>query len=332
MIERWNLPLLRLLTSYCIFLLPSLPAYAQTEACGAAPSFAVAKEEAEAVKGDLNGKAQALSKYLGTAELGGRIEKERKTIYQTSEGSEAVRKDAYLAYLFCMIVMGDKNASMADKLDALTKFRTPAPAVPGKSSKRGDQIDFVDRLNANTPVEKLKEVFGAPIAQVNSKNKNQLMQFEGDSFDLFLVRSSAGDTSGFGVLGKDETSNDVEVPFLGALGEQTLGSLQSVCHGKIEAVDARYVFILTPPCYFGHPGNYLWYQFAFKPSDDTVPCYATEDLWKLEGRQFESLSCEGYKKLKPYFAFVYTNENAVKIQLAHAVLNYNYWQTFNNKF
>jgi hypothetical protein len=112
MTEMWNLPLLRaLLIGCCLFPFFSFAAYSQAEVCGASPPFAVAKEEAEAVKGDLNGKAQALSKYLGTAELGGRIEKERKTIYQTSEGSEATRKDAYLAYLFCMIVMGNAARS-----------------------------------------------------------------------------------------------------------------------------------------------------------------------------------------------------------------------------
>jgi hypothetical protein len=327
-----NFRLARSISVGCLFSLFSLPAYSQSEKCGQPPSFAVTKEADESVKGDLSGKAQALSKYLGTAELGGRIESERKTIYQTSEASEATRKDAYLAYVFCMIVMEDKNLKPGDKLDALQKFRSPPPAVPAKSSKKADQIDFVDKLSTDTPVEKFKEVFGAPIAQVNSKNKNQLMQFEGDSFYLFLVKSPSGATSGMGFLGKNETSEDVEVPYLGSLSEQTLGSLQAVCKGKIEAVDARYVFILSPPCYFGRPGNYLWYQFAFTTSDDTVRCYSTEDLWKLEGRQFDSLKCDGYKKLKPYFAFVYANEYLLKTQLAHAVLNYNFWQTFNNKF
>lgn len=112
----------------CVGLLTPFSAYAQQEICGSPPSFDVKKEEADAIKGDLNGKAQALSKLVGNAELAGRIEKERKTIYQTSEGSEGNRKDAYLAYVFCVIIMQDKNASMVDKLNALQNFRQPPPA------------------------------------------------------------------------------------------------------------------------------------------------------------------------------------------------------------
>ena len=111
------------------------PSYAQqdqTKICGTPPSFDVTRESNDTTKGDLTGKAQALSKLIGNAELGAKIKSERKTIYQTSDNSEAIRKDAYLAYIFCTLIMQDKNASLSDKLEALQRFKEPPP---GKGSQ-----------------------------------------------------------------------------------------------------------------------------------------------------------------------------------------------------
>lgn len=132
----------------CLCTLMPNSARAQQEICGTPPSFDVRKEEADAIKGDLNGKAQALSKFLGNAELTGRIESERKTLYQTSEGSDANRKDAYLAYLFCMIIMQDKSANMNDKLKALQTFRQPIP-ISGEGPKpRSDrETEFYTKVS-----------------------------------------------------------------------------------------------------------------------------------------------------------------------------------------
>ena len=55
-------------------------------------------------------------------------------IYQTSEGSEAIRKEEYLYYLFCMYVMPDGNVSPEAKLDALKQFRDQISARHGNSA------------------------------------------------------------------------------------------------------------------------------------------------------------------------------------------------------
>jgi hypothetical protein len=88
-----------------------------TSLCGAPPSESVMKELSEKTKGDLEGKAQAISKFLGSADLGGKIETERKTLYQTSDSSEAVRNDRYLFYVTCILLMKDSVTSLKDKLD-----------------------------------------------------------------------------------------------------------------------------------------------------------------------------------------------------------------------
>ena len=113
------------ISAFAFWALVSVVAHAQQSDCGSPPSFDVKKEDAEAIKGELSGKAQGLAKFLGDAELAGRIERERKSIYQTFEGSEANRKEEYLYYMFCMIIMQDKNATTSEKLDALEKFRKP---------------------------------------------------------------------------------------------------------------------------------------------------------------------------------------------------------------
>ena len=115
-------------TLVCFFGLIPISAHAQQEICGPPPTFDVKKEDADAIKGELSGKVQALSKLLGNAELAGRIENERKTIYQTSEASDARRIDAYFAYLFCVSILGNKDYSLDEKLKALEHFRRPPPS------------------------------------------------------------------------------------------------------------------------------------------------------------------------------------------------------------
>jgi hypothetical protein len=94
-------------------------------ACGPPPPPDVTKEISDVKKADLQGKAQALSKYLGSGELAGKIDSERKTIYQTTDESEAIREDRYLAYMACIVIMGDKTASFKEKMDAIQTLRKP---------------------------------------------------------------------------------------------------------------------------------------------------------------------------------------------------------------
>jgi hypothetical protein len=79
----------------------------------------------ETTKGDLEGKAQAIGKLLGSGQLGGRIEMERRMLYQTGDKSEAVRKDWFLTYLTCVMLMNDKTAPLQQKLDAIQALRRP---------------------------------------------------------------------------------------------------------------------------------------------------------------------------------------------------------------
>jgi hypothetical protein len=103
----------------------STTSLAQHQVCGSAPEWDVKSENQEKIKGDLQGKAQALSKYIGSADLTGQIQTERQTIYRTTDQSEARRQDAYLAFMFCVLIMDDKTLSTPEKIKAINEFKRP---------------------------------------------------------------------------------------------------------------------------------------------------------------------------------------------------------------
>jgi hypothetical protein len=90
-----------------------------------ATSFESKSEESRKTIGDLDAKAQGLAKIMGSAELGGKIQNERQTIYKNSSAAEAARYDAYLAYMFCTFIMQDNKLDGQAKLKALQEFRKP---------------------------------------------------------------------------------------------------------------------------------------------------------------------------------------------------------------
>jgi hypothetical protein len=101
---------------------------AQHAICGKAPDWDIKSQDTDKLKGDLQGKAQLLTKYLGGAELSGQIQTERATIYKNTDESEARRQDAYLAYMFCVLIMDDKTLSTADKIKSINEFKRPLNA------------------------------------------------------------------------------------------------------------------------------------------------------------------------------------------------------------
>jgi hypothetical protein len=112
-------------------------ARADENTCGDPPSLPTVLENSESVKGELQGQANILSKLVGKAELGGQIETAKKTINQNSSEYFAAQKTAYLAYMFCKIVMTDATLSAAQKLEAIGKFATTEPPrdTAGKQAK-----------------------------------------------------------------------------------------------------------------------------------------------------------------------------------------------------
>ncbi|WP_156947078.1 hypothetical protein [Bradyrhizobium sp. WSM3983] len=109
----------------------STTAQAQHLTCGKPPEFDNRLQNVETLKGDLTGKAQALVRLLGSVELSGKIESERRELYKSSDAAEAARSDAYLAYIFCVALMDDRKLSAVDKIKLIQEFRRPLlPAIP----------------------------------------------------------------------------------------------------------------------------------------------------------------------------------------------------------
>jgi hypothetical protein len=98
---------------------------ADTASCGPPPPPEVQKEISDTKKTDLEGRAQALSKLLGSGELVAKIESERKSIYQTTNESEAILEDRYLVYMACLAIMGDKTATLKEKMEFIQTLRKP---------------------------------------------------------------------------------------------------------------------------------------------------------------------------------------------------------------
>jgi hypothetical protein len=116
----------RRITVLIIFMLFGIAeASAQHPICGRAPEWDIKSQDTESLKGDLQGKAQLLTKLLGSANLSGQIQTERETLYKNSDEPEARRQDAYLAYMFCVLIMDDRTLSINEKIKAINEFKQP---------------------------------------------------------------------------------------------------------------------------------------------------------------------------------------------------------------
>src|SRR5689334_6543898 len=71
------------------------------------------------LKGDLEGKAQFLSKLVGDADLKGKIEAARTDIFSKYPKAGEAHSDAYLEYMFCSFVLSDPKLSSQEKFQAI---------------------------------------------------------------------------------------------------------------------------------------------------------------------------------------------------------------------
>jgi len=76
----------------------------------------------ETLKGELNGKANFLSKFIGNANLKGKIEASRIEIFSKYPNANKVILDHYLLYQTCVILMQDKSLTTKEKLKELRKM------------------------------------------------------------------------------------------------------------------------------------------------------------------------------------------------------------------
>ncbi|MCP3380171.1 MULTISPECIES: hypothetical protein [unclassified Bradyrhizobium] len=130
-------------------------AFGQQINCGPPPTLSQELQNNEAIKGNLQGKAQLLSKYVGQAELGGQIETTKSEIYTQSQDYYPAQQEAYLSYLFCSIISADPKFTTPEKLDALIKYK----AARQKSSSN-DLPPCVPSVLKNIPLPNVPTLDG----------------------------------------------------------------------------------------------------------------------------------------------------------------------------
>lgn len=75
------------------------------------------------LKGELDGQANLLSKFIGKAELRGNIETSRTEVFSKYPNADKLVVDHYLLFQTCVILMDDRSLSTPQKLEELRKTR-----------------------------------------------------------------------------------------------------------------------------------------------------------------------------------------------------------------
>jgi hypothetical protein len=120
---------------------------AQQPSCGDPPHV-----DDQSLKGDLEGKAEFLSRLVGDAGLKGQIEAVRTDVFGKYPNAGTARSDAYLEYMFCSFVLSDPRLSAQEKFRAIQEFRQAEtqPVQPPQASTRGDQSPAVNSKGDTT--------------------------------------------------------------------------------------------------------------------------------------------------------------------------------------
>jgi hypothetical protein len=113
------------------------PAASANELCGPAPAAQFLSKDDETLKGQLQGEAKLLSRFIGNAALGGEVDIVRNRIYAEYPDADKARTDAYLLYLFCQVLMDEESdLSTSQKLQELRTFKRELK--PDSSSNSGN--------------------------------------------------------------------------------------------------------------------------------------------------------------------------------------------------
>ncbi len=135
-------------------------ASAQTP-CGDAPKDVPAYTQ-EQLRGDAEGKAQALTKMLGALEIKGSVDASRTELYEQHRNLDQHQIDMYFMWVSCQAIMADHTLSTGDKLKIWTQVR----AAFG-SSTTGDARPTRNPNALYQYGDAVAEVQGAVISQAN---------------------------------------------------------------------------------------------------------------------------------------------------------------------
>jgi hypothetical protein len=101
--------------------------------CGDAPKDVPVSLQ-EVLKGDLEGKAQILSKLVGDAQIRGKIESTRNEIHQEHQNLDQYQLDMYFMWVACQTLNSDKLLSTQDKIKLWTDVLSTFNSRPSRSA------------------------------------------------------------------------------------------------------------------------------------------------------------------------------------------------------
>jgi len=182
--------------------LMNTPSFAKYERCGDPPILVQDKsKESSSIVTNLDGKASALSKLIGSAELGGQIRTDRETIYKNNPPAEAQRQEAYLAYVFCTL-LEDSNADLTAKMKALQEFRKPLSSndVPKATVVYlRDQVTAAV-IRAREEAEKGRTKAAAFPQREVGRLLSKVVEVESKAYEGFLNKTNDGHSLHWGPL------------------------------------------------------------------------------------------------------------------------------------
>lgn len=177
------------------------------------------------------------------------------------------------------------------------------------------QEEFLAGYRQETPVEKIREVFGAP-AKIG---RDGTLWFEGAEVDFFWIPNAAGEPEAVGLYAKGDPSK-ARIPYLSmgqtiegnelsfyATGDFKLRYMAEICSDTVASGHARFAYLVSEVCYFGKPGGYMNYEFVYQPtfSDDCDDNF-------IDSKKYSELKCESSLDLQPTFVMIYFNEETMK--------------------
>jgi hypothetical protein len=183
-------------------------ASAQEATCGAPPALPTTTQTEERIKGQLQGQADFLSKLVGKAELAGQIDAARKQLYQSSDKFFAAQKDAYLSYLFCVLITQDTSLSTAEKLKALETYRNSGQPTSGENPQPDVTLALVYPESPAVMLVNASDAVAREIkywAAIWNLETRQLLPIPVASFDYIRRHEAGGPQTFFGQPNVDAT-------------------------------------------------------------------------------------------------------------------------------
>jgi hypothetical protein len=112
------------------------------------------QQQAENLKGNLEGKAQFLSKFIRSSELTGKVEETKSTLYQSGNTVVALWEAQSLTHMFCELL---SNTSISDeeKLKNFLQFQKamqgPRSELPWRGWLQPNETSLPDSCDARHP-------------------------------------------------------------------------------------------------------------------------------------------------------------------------------------